>query len=231
MGMYKFAAKDLLEKLQKQQEEEGSNDSDKKCLLVRVTELYKDTVMDLVSEPNQQCSIRQDGNGIVRVRGPMIESEEDGKINQQPLGKLCQTYAEVLDCVEAAVESRRVGISTHHSQSSRSHLVMELEIVTPELVAQRNLLLKQETHLTRLKWLQTERLFGKHQDKVVPKWVEAYNPSILRKEIQQYEKLVREGQQEYNKLSKNLEGTLLFCDLAGNGKWCAAREDCLSRIF
>ncbi|CAB9505402.1 Kinesin-like protein [Seminavis robusta] len=211
LGVYKFAAAEMLEQLA------DNDDNGKMMLLVRVSELYKDTVHDLLTK--EQCSIRQDGKGVVQVRGPMKE-DDLGRIDQLPLGKLCSTAPEVVDCVEAAVASRRVGISTHHSQSSRSHLVVELEVVTAELVEQRNLLMTRDAHLTRLKWLQTERSFGKHLDRPMPKWTKPYMdgnaPTKLRKEILQYETLVKESKQCVAKLEKNLGGTLVFCDLAGN---------------
>lgn len=206
LGIYKFAAKDLLEQLQ-----------DKQCLMVRVTELYKSQILDLLT--NEECSIRQDGNGMVYVRGPMKEDPE-GRIDQQPLGKLCSTFEQVVKCIDAAVHSRRVGSSTHHGQSSRSHLVIELEIVTKELVNQRNLLLKQDTNLTRLKWLQTERMYGKHMDRPMPPWTKTYTdrlaPSHLHKDIQQYESIVRQTRERLAILGEGMCGTLVFCDLAGN---------------
>lgn len=205
-GAYKFAAADLLERIRAQDPE--------KCLLVRVTELYKgDRVLDLLTR--EECSIRQDAKGRVQVRGPMVQ-DDLGRIEQRPLGKLCQTPQQVTECVEVACKSRRVGTSTHHSQSSRSHLVLELEVVTPQLMDQRNLLLKRDAHLTRLKWLQMERLLYKHKERELPEWTTEHSSLTLHKEIKQYEKLVKSSQQELALTSKTLGGTLVFCDLAGN---------------
>lgn len=145
----------------------------------------------------------------------MVQDDE-GRIEQQPLGTICLTPQQVAECVEAACESRRVGTSTHHDQSSRSHLVLELEVVTPRLIEQRNLHLKRDAHLTRLKWLQTERMFNKHQDRQMPEWTKEHTSTTVRKQIQQYEKLVESSRREVAQLSKTLGGTLVFCDLAGN---------------
>mmetsp|Transcript_21621 Transcript_21621/g.52223 ORF Transcript_21621/g.52223 Transcript_21621/m.52223 type:complete len:489 (-) Transcript_21621:175-1641(-) len=206
MGMYKLAAVDLLEKIRER--------DPTRCLLVTVVELYKgDRVVDLLTQ--RACTVRQDAKGRVRIRGPMVQDDE-GRIEQQPLGKICLTSQQVVECVETACESRRVGTSTHHDQSSRSHLVMELEIVTPGLIEQRNLLLKRDAHLTRLKWLQTERTFNKHGEKLMPEWTKEHTSTTVRRQIQQYEKLVKSSRREVSQLSKALGGTLVFCDLAGN---------------
>lgn len=96
--------------------------------------------------------------------------------------------------------------------------MLELEVLTPDLVDRRNLLLAQDSQLTRLKWLQTERTFGKHADRPLPKWTSEYNgsPTKLHKEIQLYESLVPETKRSVEVLEQNLGGTLVFCDLAGN---------------
>jgi hypothetical protein len=220
LGIYKYAARDLLAHL-----EELNNDVEiipnnknedhpkRRVLLVRISELYKDKARDLLT--GDDCSIREDKQGVAKVRGPMIE-DEVGRIDQKPLGRLCRTPEEVVACVDEACESRRVGTSTHHSQSSRSHLVLEFEVVTPELVEQRNLVALQDTHLTRLLWLQTERMFGKHVDRAVPKWTEEFTALKVRTDIKTYQGLVNESKKKLDELEKGLGGTLVFCDLAGN---------------
>lgn len=205
-GIYKFAAADLLRHIQAQ--------DPAKCLLVTVTELYGDRVLDLLTR--QACTVRQDAKGRVQIRGPMVQDAQ-GRIEQPTLGVLCRTPEEVAVRVDAACESRRTGTSTHHGQSSRSHLVLTLEVVTPRLIDQRELLLKEEAQLTRLKWLQTERTLVKHKEKQMPEWTKAWTtPSSLRKEIQRHEALVAASRKELKHASKDLGGTLVFCDLAGN---------------
>ena len=196
------------------------DDDQRRILLVRVTELYKDTVRDLITG-DDTCSIRQGKNGVVHVRGPMITSEEDGKIHQKPMGKLCRTPNEVVELVNKACESRRIGISTHHDQSSRSHLVMEFEVVTADLIAERNLFMQEEAELTRLKWLQTERMFGKHIGQVLPAWTNEYTNNAdrsLMRDINKYEKIVNDVKENLVTLEKeiNVGTTLVVCDLAGN---------------
>lgn len=205
-GLYRFASAEMLGRIR-------ARDPDG-CLLVKATELYGDRVVCLLT--GQPCTVRQDGKGRVRVRGPMVQDDR-GRIERLPIGKLCRTPEEVVECVEAACESRRVGTSTHHDQSSRSHLVLELEVVTPALMEQRRLVLRQDAHLTRLKWLQTERTFNKHQERPMPKWTEDYSSTkIVRKEIKQYQTLVQNSRTELSQMSEDLGGTLVFCDLAGN---------------
>ncbi|KAL3931206.1 MAG: hypothetical protein SGBAC_011418 [Bacillariaceae sp.] len=213
LGIYKFAARQLMEQLHPQN----------KCLLVRVTEFYKEnTITDLLT--SESCSIRQNANGVVQVRGP-IKEDEVGRHNQPILGQVCSSAQQVIDCVEAAVTARRVGISTHHSQSSRSHLILEFEVVTNELMDQRTEHLRREEQLTRLQWLQTEKCLGNHHDRSMPKWTEDYieiegsrskAASKLENEIKDYEKLVADSKKTLDNLEKGLGGTLVFCDLAGN---------------
>mmetsp|Transcript_3977 Transcript_3977/g.4461 ORF Transcript_3977/g.4461 Transcript_3977/m.4461 type:complete len:561 (+) Transcript_3977:145-1827(+) len=245
-GLYKFAAIDLLKQIQVQSssssspsspghqagannktddviENENTNEN-KKCLLLRITELYKDKVVDLLT--SQSCFIRESGNKV-QIRGPMIE-DEWGRINQQPLGTLCVTVHDVVACVENACRSRRVGTSTHHTQSSRSHLVLEMEIITPKLFHQRNLLMTQETQLTRLMWLKDLRNGG-HKQQQLPKWTEDYNNNTdkkknVRQEIKKYQVLVKNTKQVLEHWSSSssstsqnkVGGTVVFCDLAGN---------------
>lgn len=212
IGLCKLAAADLFRQLSLHEEPDKAH---KRVLLVRVTELYKSTVKDLLTQ--SECSIRQDANGIVQVRGPM-QQDAQGRMEQQPLGQLCSNANEVLACIELAVKHRQVGISTHHSQSSRSHLLIELEVVTEELVEQRNLFLRQDAHLTRLKWLETELVFRKDSNHAMPAWTDEYTtaPSKLGRETRQYEELVKATQQRISQMEETLGGTLVFCDLAGN---------------
>jgi len=221
LGIYKYAARDLFGYLEEREKASSSETSSllpkdhyqKRVLLVRSTELYKDQARDLLT--GDSCTIREDKRGVAKVRGSMVE-DDVGRIEQKPLGRLCRNTEEVVACVDDACKNRRVGISTHHDQSSRSHLVLEMEVVTSELVEQRNLTNREETHLARLKWLQTERRGGRHTDKEVPKWTEEFDALKLRAEIKKYEIIVRESIHKLDAMEKGLGGTLVFCDLAGN---------------
>ena len=212
LGIYEYAAREIFSHLA-----EFNNgivvESKKRVLLVRITELYKDTVKDCLTG-DDTCSIRQGNEGVVHVRGPMI-ADDEGRIDQRPLGQLCKSTQDILDCVDKAVECRRVGVSTHHDKSSRSHLVMEFEVVTAELVELRNRCLKEVTQLHRLKWLQIERMFDKGHE--LPKWTGVYNDRMLHEDISKWERVTKDGQESLSALEADVGGaTLVVCDLAGN---------------
>eukprot|EP00523_Entomoneis_sp_CCMP467_P015062 CAMPEP_0168779038 /NCGR_PEP_ID=MMETSP0725-20121227/7387_1 /TAXON_ID=265536 /ORGANISM="Amphiprora sp., Strain CCMP467" /LENGTH=526 /DNA_ID=CAMNT_0008828817 /DNA_START=40 /DNA_END=1620 /DNA_ORIENTATION=- len=221
-GMYKYAAQDLFEQFNKEKSGNDDKNDNDYCILVTATELYQDKVMDLFT--GDEGAVRQNDKGMAVVRGPMVEDDQ-GRLEQRSLGKVCHTAEELLNCVETAIENRRVGTSTHHGQSSRSHLILELEVVTPALLQQRQTAAHQEAQLTRLKWLQTEKMYGKHTDRPFPEWCHQYNdpkqPSILRNAIKEAEKTVKTAQNALTKIEKSdatplLQQSLVFCDLAGN---------------
>jgi len=215
-GLYKYAARELMDRLS-----ELDGKEKRRILYVRVTELYKDTVRDLLTD-DDGCTVREDGNGVVRVRGPMVEDPDTGRIEQKVLGRACATPEKTVECIDEACANRRVGISTHHDRSSRSHLVVEIEVVTQSLLDRRDSLAREETQLTRLKWLQTEKMASKRrkESRPMPRWTEEYDSGMkLRNEIKTYESLVFKSQQELSKMEERdpmLGRTMVFCDLAGN---------------
>ena len=237
LGIYKYGARDLFSCLEEQhnciEKNNNSNDNDntavppeyhKRMILVCATELYKDT-RDLLT--GDICNVREDQHGVVHIRGPLVEDDQ-GRLDPRPLGKLCRTAKEVVECIDSACTSRRTGTSTHHKQSSRSHLILELEIVTPAIVQQRQKLALVEAHLTRLQWLQTERhrVSMQRSNRQPPAWTKDYesSPMKLRREIVEYEALVKtERTQLHTVMEQDIllyagrsRGTLVFCDLAGN---------------
>ncbi|KAL3938574.1 MAG: hypothetical protein SGARI_001689 [Bacillariaceae sp.] len=207
LGIYKYAVQDLFAQFEQ---------DDNRILLVRCIELYNQKVRDLMT--GDECTIREDKQRVVQVRAPFVEDDE-GKVHQRPLGQVCRSSQEVVAIIDQACEARRVGTSTHHDKSSRSHLFLELEVVTHDLMEQRTTCQMQEAQLTRLKWLQTEKTaFGKHVGKPLPQWTEPYTKSAskLRNEIKEYEQLVKESSAALAKTEHGLGNTLVFCDLAGN---------------
>ena len=213
-GIYKYAIRDMFNN----ESLIAPPNDDEERLLVRVIELYKDQVYDLLN-PGDECTIRNDSQQQVQVRGPMVE-DDMGRITQPILGQVCSSVEEVIDVVDKACETRRVGTSTHHSQSSRSHLIMEFEITTDELYNENTkLLVERDSHLTRLKWLQFERMFKRHTGEW-PAWTEDFTSGKkLREDIVKYERLVEESKKTIQSiLTRNpkLGKTVIFCDLAGN---------------
>jgi hypothetical protein len=212
LGVYKYAIRDLFDPF-----ESSTNqvDAPRQCVLLCIIELYNQKVRDLLT--GDECTIREDRQRVVRVRGPFVEDSE-GRLEQRFLGQVCHSAQEVIDITDKACAARRVGTSTHHDQSSRSHLLLEIEVVTPQLMEQRYLCRKQETHLTRLKWLQTEKSFGKHASRELPKWTESYlkHHSKLRNEIKEYGHLVKESSATLAKMETDSGNAIVFCDLAGN---------------
>lgn len=116
-------------------------------LAVRVTELYLSKAYDLVAQPRAELAVREDADGIVRLRGAVTVGP-DGKVSvtQQAVANV-STAEEVDAAIAAALDSRAVGTSTAHHESSRSHCILEVEIVTPAIVAARAAVLAAEAAL------------------------------------------------------------------------------------
>lgn len=109
-------------------------------------ELRKNVAFDLLNG-RTECHIRQGADGKTHIRGP-TELLEDGKVRVRPIVKRsCWTFDSLKEEVKAALGLRTVGSSTVHDQSSRTHAVLELEIVNNALAEARDALTDRQSEL------------------------------------------------------------------------------------
>jgi hypothetical protein len=100
-------------------------------LLVRCGEIYNGEFYDLLAEGGAaRCHVREDADGRVRIRAATRVGADGAVSTGCQAGRAARTHAEAVTIVEQGVAARRVGSSGVHDRSSRSHAVLELEIVS-----------------------------------------------------------------------------------------------------
>ena len=115
-------------------------------LQVRCAELYQGKVYDLLAG-RAECQLREDADGQVHIRSATL-MDEQGRVRVHSLHTAYARHADdVVSLVQGALASRAVGNSPVHAQSSRSHALIELQLVTPEVRAAREALLEAEAEL------------------------------------------------------------------------------------
>lgn len=109
-------------------------------------ELRNKSAFDLLNNHNQ-CHIREGPDGKVHIRGE-TEILEGGKVRVRPIvQRLCWTFESFQYELARALSQRTTGSSTIHEQSSRTHAVLELEIISQSLIDARNSLFDRQSEL------------------------------------------------------------------------------------
>lgn len=87
------------------------------------------------------CEIREDSSGEVHIRGPTIFND-NGTARITPLkGLKANSLQDVDNIINLGLKNRTIGSNDVHEQSSRSHAILELEIVSDQLIKLRDQLL------------------------------------------------------------------------------------------
>ncbi|KAJ0409354.1 hypothetical protein ATCC90586_000976 [Pythium insidiosum] len=109
---------------------------------VRFYELYNGKVFDLM-DARRPGFVREDADGGINVRSETVVGAQ-GEVMTQGLRAHYAHYGESADDVIAVIQDamrhRAQGTSELHHQSSRSHAVLELELVTREVAEARSAL-------------------------------------------------------------------------------------------
>ncbi|KAH7460764.1 hypothetical protein KRP22_007674 [Phytophthora ramorum] len=103
---------------------------------VRFYELYNGKVFDLLNN-RQPGFVREDADGVIHVRSATTMGPSGEVLTQSLQAAYGDSAAAVLDIIRQGRSLRAEGTSELHRQSSRSHAVLELEIVTPALAEAR----------------------------------------------------------------------------------------------
>ncbi|RAH83194.1 P-loop containing nucleoside triphosphate hydrolase protein [Aspergillus japonicus CBS 114.51] len=125
----------------------NTNTTDKTSHLglgLRMYELRGNAAFDLLND-HSKCHIREGGDGKTHVRGE-TEVLEHGRVRVRPIAtKACWSFDEFLTHLRGGLALRATGSSTVHDLSSRTHAVLEVEIVSRALLAAREAVVERES--------------------------------------------------------------------------------------
>ncbi|KAL4993519.1 P-loop containing nucleoside triphosphate hydrolase protein [Aspergillus recurvatus] len=133
-----------------------SEGGDELGLGISMYELRGNTAFDLLNRAGQSqsqsqgkvpCHIREGADGQTHIRGK-TETFADGRVRVRPITqKPCWTFDELRSTLLSGLELRATGASTIHDQSSRTHAVLELEIITKTLLHARDAVIERQSEL------------------------------------------------------------------------------------
>ncbi|OQR93100.1 hypothetical protein THRCLA_08552 [Thraustotheca clavata] len=232
-GMYDLATAQLFSALNELNEQKSIQDDQLK-VQVRFNEIYNGEVYDLLND-SAKCFVREDAHGKIQIRGELVTDEETGLTKPSSSTACVATSAgELWDIVHRGMSARSTGNSNVHRNSSRSHALLELEIVTDRILRLRESVTQVEAALTQVgherDTLEMD-IFVRQHDKVEGKWVkkpdargatqEECNLLLdLRRELVRLDDSVQSahGAVAQAKIDgvECLGGTLVFVDLAGS---------------
>lgn len=188
------------------------------------------TAFDLLNG-GTECFIREGPDGKVHIRGE-TEMLEGGKVRVCPIVKRpCWTFEYLKQELTSALGRRQVGSSTVHDQSSRTHAILELEIICQSLVGARLAVIDRQSELVPVGKRATDVVLEEQIKGVVavPGGGWAPNPEYtvdqgridaVEAEKAEFEARVAEAEEVVNNILKSsgspcLGAKMVFVDLAG----------------
>jgi len=156
-GLVQIAARKLLVDLDKEDALPGG----KMFLNVTCLEIFNDEVYDILGADKIPCTLALDNTGALQIRRPLNKTDLTKKIpglkkdtvdpgDQKFLHSTVVTKAEGLRNLSiknpddlgklstTAIQSRSMGDSGQHDESSRSHCIIQLEVVTLDIMSARD---------------------------------------------------------------------------------------------
>ena len=148
-GLYHLAAGHLLDMM------EEKYPGQELFLVATASEIYGEQVFDLMGKEKLPASLRTDGDGNLTICGPAVRTELSDVVPEfksesksgehativtrtRGLRSCCVRNIQDLETVSSsALQLRVVGSSSEHSQSSRSHAVLRMEIMNRETLEAR----------------------------------------------------------------------------------------------
>ncbi|KAF2798998.1 P-loop containing nucleoside triphosphate hydrolase protein [Melanomma pulvis-pyrius CBS 109.77] len=113
---------------------------------VRLYEIRGKLAVDLFNN-NAECHVREGPDGQTHIRGK-TEVLEDGKVRVRPIvAHPCCTIEELHSKLRAGLEMRKTGSSSVHDESSRTHAILEFEVVNKALLDARDAVIERESEL------------------------------------------------------------------------------------
>lgn len=146
LGLYFLSAKRLCEDIRLHNEQAGASGSPPLLLALRLYELRQSKVYDLL-DGRRECHAREGGDGKTHIRGE-TETLEGGKVRIKHIAQyICHTFEDVIERMKAGLQLRAQGVSSVHDESSRTHAILEMEIVTTELIQAREAVVEAQSEL------------------------------------------------------------------------------------
>lgn len=109
-------------------------------------ELRHKSAFDLLNH-RAECHIREGPDGKTHIRG-QTETLPGGKVRVQPIvQRACWDFASLRQELVEALSLRATGSSSVHEQSSRTHAVLELEVVNRALLEARRAVVERQSEL------------------------------------------------------------------------------------
>ncbi|KAH8432464.1 kinesin family protein [Aspergillus melleus] len=230
-GLCLAAARSLHETLEKMNAADTSGTQ--LGLGIRMYELRKNSAFDLLNG-RCECFVREGADGRVNIRG-QTEMLEDGKVRVRPIvTKACCNFEDLRRELQVGLKLRATGTSSIHDQSSRTHAVLELEIVTKALLGARDAVVERQSELVPVGKRATDVYIEEHmrtlmQDadgKYIPNPDRPLNQEAIdaaeaeKLEFEARVKKAEENEEEVFKTTAHhhpcIGGKLVFVDLAGS---------------
>ncbi|KAB8071094.1 P-loop containing nucleoside triphosphate hydrolase protein [Aspergillus leporis] len=198
---------------------------------VRMYELRKNTAFDLLNG-RCKCHVREGYDGKTHIRGE-TEVLEEGKVRVRPIvTKACWSFDDLRQELMAGLKLRATGSSTIHDQSSRTHAVLELEIVTRALLEARDVVIERQSELVPVAKSATDIYLEENAKGIIQTSEGKYVPNpdyqidqaridAAEAKKAEFESHVRKAEDDVQNVFQScghscLGGNLVFVDLAGS---------------
>ncbi|KAJ5497247.1 hypothetical protein N7463_009234 [Penicillium fimorum] len=197
-----------------------------------VFELRKNIAFDLLNKRNE-CFVREGSDGRVYIRGE-TEMLENGKVRVRPIAtKACWSFEELHWELQKGLKHRKTATSIVHDQSSRTHAIIELEIVTKELLNARDQVVERQSELVPVGKYATDvyieeqyrAIIQTDEGKFVPNpdyQVDQARIDAAEAKKAEFESRVKEAEEHESevfatttRVHRCIGGKLVFVDLAG----------------
>lgn len=229
LGLCLSAAHDLFRSLA--EITRGSDDKEELGVAVRLYEMRGKSAYDLYSS-GRECHVREGADGRTHGRG-QTEMLDGGKVRVRPIAAIpCWSFEELRSAVLAGLEKRKTGASSVHEESSRTHAILELEIVNKALLEAREVVIERESELVPVGKRATDVYLEEQMFSLIrtPEGGWAQNPErplnqlrigAVEAEKKEYETRLEQAESVVANCFKNskhacLGGKFVFVDLAGS---------------
>lgn len=167
LGLSLSTARDLFQAVHEinvRMDSSGSNrqaEKDQLGVAVRLYEVRGKCAYDLFNN-GTECHVREGADGQTHIRG-QTEKLEDGKVRVRPvIARPCWSFDELRKVVLAGLEMRKTGSSSVHDESSRTHAVLELEVINKALLELRDAVIERESELVPVGKRATDIYLAEH---------------------------------------------------------------------
>ncbi|KAF1846073.1 kinesin-like protein [Cucurbitaria berberidis CBS 394.84] len=152
LGLCLAAARDVFHALDRIIEFDMNRQADSKSrgeelgVAVRMYEVRGRYAYDLLNN-GAECHVREGPDGRTHIRG-QTEMLENGRVRVRPIAaKPCFSFEETRATILDGLAKRKTGSSSVHEESSRTHAVVELEVVNKTLLEARDAVIERESEL------------------------------------------------------------------------------------